>query len=154
MVSLHIYQQLYKNLQKLDPFSGSCRVQLVTRDLALQEALNSSHVALPVHCGFGDFIRVGQLLPLVRLCKDREGSGGRGPGGGVDCKSGPPRRWSFQSSFSPLLVISHMCLGMSGKGEGGRWKYVTPRLFMKPYHRPLPHSQSSGDAGLIDGCEA
>lgn len=82
MVSLHIYQQLYKNLQKLDPFSGSCRVQLVTRDLALQEALNSSHVALPVHCGFGDFIRVGQLLPLVRLCKDREGSGGRGPGGG------------------------------------------------------------------------
>lgn len=27
-------------------------------------------------------------------------------------------------------------------------------LFMKPYHGLLPHSQSSGDAGLIDGCEA
>lgn len=99
MVSLHIYQQLYKNLQKLDPFSGSCRVQLVTRDLALEEALNSSHVALPVHCGFGDFIRVGQLLPLVRLHKDQDGSGGQGPGG-VDCKSGPPSCWSFRSSFS------------------------------------------------------
>lgn len=64
---LHIYQQLYKNQQKPDPFSGSCRVQLVTRDLALQEALNSSHVALPVQCGFEDFMRVGQLLRLVRL---------------------------------------------------------------------------------------
>lgn len=83
-----IYQQLYKNPQKLDPFSGSCRVQLVTRDLALEEAPNSSHVALPVHCGFGDFIRVGQLLPLVRMHKDREGSGGRGPGE-VDCKRWP-----------------------------------------------------------------
>lgn len=30
VVSLHIHQQLYKNLQKPDPFSGSCRVQLVT----------------------------------------------------------------------------------------------------------------------------
>lgn len=148
MLSLHIHQQLYKNLQKLDPFSGSCRVQLVTRDLAREEALNSSHVALPVHCGFGDFIRVGQLLPLVRLHKDQEGSGGRGPGE-FDCKSGPPGCWSFRSSFSLLLVIS-----ISGKGEGGRWKYVTPCLFMKPYHQPMPHSQSSGDAGLIDGCEA
>lgn len=27
-------------------------------------------------------------------------------------------------------------------------------LFMKPYHGLLPHSQSSGDAELIDGCEA
>lgn len=101
MVSLHIYQQLYKNLQKLDPFSGSCRVQLVTRDLALEEALNSSHVALPVHCGFGDFIRVGQLLPLVRLHKDREESGGRGPAG-VDCKSGPSSSWSFSLSLFPF----------------------------------------------------
>lgn len=101
MVSLHIHQQLYKNLQKLDPFSGSCRVQLVTRDLAL----NSSHVALPVHCGFGDFIRVGQLLPLVRPHKDREGSGGWG---GVDWKSGPASCWSFRLSFAPLLVISHV----------------------------------------------
>lgn len=128
-------------------------MQLVTRDLALKEALNSSHVALPVHCGFGDFIRVGQLLPLVRLNEDLEGSAGRGPGG-VNCKSGPPSCWSIRSSFSPPLVISHMCLGMSEKGEGGRWKYVTRCLFMKSYHRPLPHSQSSGDAGLIDGCEA
>lgn len=87
--SLHIYQQLYKNVQKPDPFPGSCRVQLVTRALA-EEALNSSHVALPVHCGFEDFIRVGQLLPLVRLDKEREGPG--------DCKSSPPRWLPFKHS--------------------------------------------------------
>lgn len=74
MAVLHIYHQLYKNHQKPDPFSGSCRVQLVTRDLALQEASNSTHVALPVQCGFEDFMRVGQLLWLVRL----DGGGGGG----------------------------------------------------------------------------
>lgn len=71
-VLLHIYHQLYKTQQKPDPFSGSCRVQLVTREWALQEAFNSTHVALPVQCGFEDFMRVGQLLWLVRL--DKQGS--------------------------------------------------------------------------------
>ncbi len=75
---LHIYHQLYKNHQKPDPFSGSCRVQLVTRDWALREAFNSTHVALPVQCGFEDFMRVGQLLWLVRLDK-----------GEADCKISP-----------------------------------------------------------------
>lgn len=77
MVLLHIYHQLYKNHQKPDPFSGSCRVQLVTRDLAVQEAFNSTHVALPVQCGFEDFMRVGQLLWLVILDKKWEGGEGR-----------------------------------------------------------------------------
>lgn len=31
-ILLHIYHQLYKTQQKPDPFSGSCRVQLVTRE--------------------------------------------------------------------------------------------------------------------------
>lgn len=48
-------------------------MQLVTRDWALREAFNSTHVALPVQCGFEDFMRVGQLLWLVRLDK---GGGG------------------------------------------------------------------------------
>lgn len=109
-------------------------MQLVTRALALEGALNASHVALPVRCGFGDFIRVGQLLPLVRLQK---GPGGVWrPGGswrveegrGVDCKNGPPGCWScWVVLLSCFSVISRMCLGMSGKrgGGGGRWKYVT-----------------------------
>lgn len=50
-------------------------MQLVTRDLAVQEAFNSTHVALPVQCGFEDFMRVGQLLWLVRL--DKKGGKGR-----------------------------------------------------------------------------
>lgn len=76
----HIYHQLYKNHQKPDPFSGSCRVQLVTRDQLLQEAFNSTHVALPVQCGFEDFMRVGQLLGLVRLDKERGLEKKRGKG--------------------------------------------------------------------------
>lgn len=76
VVLLHIYHQLYKNHQKPDPFAGSCRVQLVTRDEALREAFNSTHVALPVQRGFEDFMRVGQLLWLVIL--DRKPGGGHG----------------------------------------------------------------------------
>lgn len=71
-VLLHIYHQLYKNHQKPDPFPGSCRVQLVTRDRAFQEAFNSTHVALPVQCGFEDFMCVGQLLWLVRVDKQEK----------------------------------------------------------------------------------
>lgn len=44
-------------------------MQLVTRARPLQEAFNSTHVALPVQCGFEDFMRVGQLPRLVRLDK-------------------------------------------------------------------------------------
>lgn len=47
-------------------------MQLVTRDWALREAFNSTHVALPVQRGFEDFMRVGQLLWLVRLDKEGE----------------------------------------------------------------------------------
>lgn len=55
-ILLHIYHQLYKNSPKLDPFSCSCRVQLVTGECVLKGGFNFAHVALPVQHGFEDFM--------------------------------------------------------------------------------------------------
>lgn len=72
-------------------------MQLVTRERALREAFNSTHVALPVQCGFEHFMRVGQLLWLVRL--DKKKGGVRKKKGGWDCKSSPLSDLQLVSPF-------------------------------------------------------
>lgn len=150
-----------KNHKKPDPFSGSCRVQLVTRERALREAFNSTHVALPVQCGFEHFMRVGQLLWLVRLDKKKGGVRKKREVGTV--KVPPSQIFSLYlhsyteaiQSFSPFFWWLATCVcTCQGKRERVKWKSVTPSVsvFMKLYYWLLPHSKSSRDAaqrGLV-----
>lgn len=97
-------------------------MQLVTRDCVLQEAFNSTHVALPVQCGFEDFMRAGQLLWPKKPDKGGK-KGEEEDGGGRECKSDTlrsPAHISIRILYlfiCPFGVISHMCLGVLRREE-------------------------------------
>lgn len=65
----------------------------------------------------GDFMRVGQLLWLVMLGRQR-GTGCEGGGGGETVKvRGSP---SLSDDAATSWAISHMCLGLSALGRQDR----------------------------------